>query len=44
MQEDEPTPEGMLDETRERISEWNDFGRALCDAFVDVAERIAAPA
>jgi GMP synthase-like glutamine amidotransferase len=44
MQEDEPVPEGLLDETRKRISEWNDFGRSLCDAFVDVAERVATPA
>jgi GMP synthase (glutamine-hydrolysing) len=30
-------------ETRNRIDEWNDVGRRLCGAFVDVAERSAAP-
>lgn len=30
-------------ETRERIAAWNDLGRSLCDAFVDVAERVATP-
>jgi GMP synthase (glutamine-hydrolysing) len=36
--------EALLAETRERIAEWNELGRVLCDAFVDVAERVAAPA
>jgi GMP synthase (glutamine-hydrolysing) len=31
-------------ETRERIAGWNDLGRGLCGAFVEVAERIGAPA
>jgi GMP synthase (glutamine-hydrolysing) len=31
-------------ETRERIGSWNDLGRGLCGAFVEVAERIATPA
>jgi GMP synthase-like glutamine amidotransferase len=31
-------------ETRERIAGWNDLGRGLCGAFVEVAERAAAPA
>jgi hypothetical protein len=31
-------------ETRKRIAEWNSLGRQLCDAFVDVAERVATPA
>jgi GMP synthase (glutamine-hydrolysing) len=42
--EDEPFPAGLLDETRERIREWNDLGKSLCDAFVVVAERVATPA
>lgn len=37
--EDEPVPDGLLDETRERIGAWNDLGTSLCDAFIDVAER-----
>jgi hypothetical protein len=34
----------LLAETGERIETWNDLGRQLCDAFVDAAERVAAPA
>ena len=34
----------LLAETRERIHEWNALGRNLCDAFVDVAERVTTPA
>jgi len=44
LEEDEPVPPGLLDETRERIGEWNDFGKSLCDAFVAVAERVGTPA
>jgi GMP synthase (glutamine-hydrolysing) len=44
MEEDEPVPPGLLDETRARIGEWNEIGKGLCDAFVRVAERVAAPA
>jgi GMP synthase (glutamine-hydrolysing) len=44
MQEDEPVPPDLLEQTRERISEWNDLGKRLCGAFVDVAERVATPA
>jgi GMP synthase (glutamine-hydrolysing) len=44
MQEDEPVPPDLLEQTRERIGEWNELGKNLCDAFVGVAERIAAPA
>jgi GMP synthase-like glutamine amidotransferase len=29
-------------ETRERIAAWNQLGRNLCGAFLDVAERLAA--
>lgn len=43
MEEDEPVPPGLLDETRERIGDWNELGKGLCDAFVGVAERVAAP-
>ncbi len=35
--------EALLAETREQIAEWNELGRTLCNAFVDVAERVAAP-
>jgi len=41
LQEDEPVPPDLLEQTRERIGEWNELGRTLCDAFVDVAERVA---
>jgi GMP synthase-like glutamine amidotransferase len=41
LEEDEPVPPGLLDETRGRIGEWNEFGKRLCDAFVGVAERVA---
>jgi GMP synthase-like glutamine amidotransferase len=44
LQEDEPVPATLLEDTRERISAWNELGRKLCDAFVDVAERVATPA
>jgi GMP synthase (glutamine-hydrolysing) len=43
LEEDEPVPPGLLGETRERIGEWNELGKRLCDAFVAVAERVAAP-
>jgi GMP synthase (glutamine-hydrolysing) len=35
--------EALLAETRERIAEWNDVGRTLCSAFLEAAERVAAP-
>jgi GMP synthase (glutamine-hydrolysing) len=35
--------EVLLAETRERIHAWNELGRDLCNAFVDVAERVATP-
>jgi GMP synthase (glutamine-hydrolysing) len=44
MEEDEPVPPGLLDETRARIGDWNELGKGLCDAFVGVAERVATPA
>ena len=44
LQEDEPVPADLLDETRKRIGDWNELGKTLCDAFVDVAERVATPA
>ncbi len=47
LEEDEATPvdsAALLAETRERIVEWNALGRELCDAFVDVAERVTTPA
>jgi GMP synthase (glutamine-hydrolysing) len=36
--------DALTAETAERIGEWNALGRRLCDAFVDVAERVTAPA
>ena len=33
----------LLADTAERIDSWNELGRGLCDAFVEVAERAAAP-
>jgi GMP synthase (glutamine-hydrolysing) len=36
--------EAFLKETRDRIAEWNALGRELCGAFVEAAERVAAPA
>jgi GMP synthase-like glutamine amidotransferase len=35
--------DALMAETRRRIGEWNALGRELCDAFVDVAERVASP-
>jgi GMP synthase (glutamine-hydrolysing) len=44
LDEDEPVPPGLLDETRKRIDGWNELGKSLCNAFVGVAERVATPA
>jgi GMP synthase (glutamine-hydrolysing) len=35
--------EALLAQTRDRIGAWNELGRGLCNAFVDVAERVATP-
>jgi GMP synthase (glutamine-hydrolysing) len=35
--------ERLRAETRERIEGWNELGRRLCGAFVEAAERVAAP-
>jgi GMP synthase (glutamine-hydrolysing) len=35
--------DALMAETRQRIGAWNDLGRELCGAFVDVAERVATP-
>lgn len=43
MQDDEPIPDDLLEQTRARIGEWNELGKTLCDAFVDVAERVVSP-
>ena len=42
-EEPDEAPPGLADETRERIAEWNALGRDLCGAFVEAAERVAAP-
>ena len=34
----------LLAECESRIGEWNELGRGLCGAFVEVAERAAVPA
>jgi len=47
LEDEEPQPVDsamLLAQTRERIDAWNELGRTLCDAFVDVAERVATPA
>ncbi len=47
LEDEEPAPVDaamLLAQTRERIDGWNELGRTLCDAFVDVAERVATPA
>jgi GMP synthase (glutamine-hydrolysing) len=36
--------EALLAQTRERIDEWNELGRGLCTAFLEVAARVGAPA
>jgi GMP synthase-like glutamine amidotransferase len=43
-EDDEPRidPEAILEESRRRIGEWNELGRTLCGAFVEVAERSTA--
>ena len=44
-EEELPVDRGaFLEETRNRIEEWNALGRELCGAFVEAAERVAAPA
>jgi GMP synthase (glutamine-hydrolysing) len=44
---DDPAPgfdlEAIARETEERIDRWNDLGRELCGAFLEVAERVTAP-
>jgi GMP synthase-like glutamine amidotransferase len=35
-----PDPETLRAESRRRIDEWNALGRAMADAFVEVAERV----
>jgi len=35
-----PDPEGLRAETRKRIDAWNDLGRTMADAFIEVAERV----
>jgi GMP synthase (glutamine-hydrolysing) len=40
---DEIDAAALMTQTHERIDAWNALGRQLCNAFVDVAERVAAP-
>jgi len=37
-----PDPEGLRAQTRERIGGWNELGRTLCGAFLEVAENVPA--
>ena len=34
----------LREETRERIDAWNELGRTLSGTFLELAERVAAPA
>jgi GMP synthase (glutamine-hydrolysing) len=36
--------EALARATEERIADWNDLGRDLCAGFLEVAERVGAPA
>lgn len=36
--------DALLAESVQRMDDWNELGRTICNAFVDVAERIVAPA
>jgi GMP synthase (glutamine-hydrolysing) len=38
------TPADLREQTDERIGRWNELGRELCGAFLDVAEDVAAVA
>jgi GMP synthase (glutamine-hydrolysing) len=47
LEEDEPVEfdrPALRAQTLELIEGWNELGRTLCDAFIDVAERVATPA
>ena len=39
-----PDPEGLRSDTEAKIARWNELGRALCSAFLEVAERAVARA
>jgi len=39
----EHLPPDLLETTDARIERWNELGRTLCGAFVEAAERVAAP-
>ena len=36
--------QALMEQTRERITEWNELGRRLCSSFLEVADRVGAPA
>jgi hypothetical protein len=36
--------ETLMVQTRDRIAEWNELGRRLCSSFLEVADRVGAPA
>jgi GMP synthase (glutamine-hydrolysing) len=39
-----PDRDELLAECESQIGKWNELGRGLCGAFVEVAERAAVPA
>ena len=38
-----PDPDGLRAEIPLKIGRWNELGRTLCGAFLEVAERVPAP-
>ena len=34
----------LVEQTRGRIADWNELGRGLCASFLEVADRVGAPA
>jgi GMP synthase (glutamine-hydrolysing) len=36
--------DALVEQTRERIADWNELGRSLCASFLEVADRVGAPA
>ncbi len=46
-EDEREVPQGrdaLLEETKERIAEWNELGQSVCGAFLEAAERVAASA
>jgi GMP synthase-like glutamine amidotransferase len=36
--------DALMAQTKERIEDWNELGRRLCSSFLEVADRVGAPA